>query len=174
MTADDGVTDLTEPAPTRRDDTVRSAHAPQPLAMQGLVNRLARGLSRLPLVSRLVGRALVVLYVVGRKSGKVYTIPMAYLEHEGALLLGSGFAWGKNLRTGDTINIRYKGRRRLADVRVLSDKVSVMEHYAIIARRNPGFARLNHIGLDRNRQPSTDDLQAAWAAGARVFLLTVH
>lgn len=169
-----GMTDPIRPKPARREDSVRSAHAPRPLALQPLVNRLARGLLRLPLVSRVVGRALVVLYVVGRKSGKVYTIPMAYLEHEGALLLGSGFAWGKNLRTGDTMNIQYKGRPRMADVRVLTDEASVMKHYAIIARRNPGFAKLNRIGFDEDHQPSTDDLQAAWAAGARVFLLTVH
>src|SRR3954447_16546489 len=122
MTTDDGVTDPAGPARGRAEETARSQHAPQPLAAQGLVNQLARGLLRLPLVSRWVGRALVVLYVVGRKSGKVYTIPMAYLEHDGALLLGSGFPWGKNLRTGDTISVRYKGLRRLADVRVLSDE----------------------------------------------------
>ena len=99
---------------------------------------------------------------------------MAYLEHDGALLLGSGFPWGKNLRTGDTISVRYKGRRRMADVRVLSDEASVMEHYAIIARRNPGFAKLNRIGFDHDHQPSTGDLRAAGAAGARVFLLTMR
>jgi len=50
----------------------------------------------------------------------------------------------------------------------------VMEHYAIITRRNPGFAKLNRIGFDQDQQPSTGDLRAAWAAGARVFLLTVR
>lgn len=144
------------------------------MRLQALVNRLARGLLRVPLTSQLVGQGLVTLYVVGRKSGKVYPIPMAYLEHQGALLLGSGFAWGRNLRTGETIDIRYKGQRRVADVRVLTDEPSVMEHYAIIARRNPNFAKFNRIGLDDKRNPRTDDLRAAWAAGARVFLLTLR
>jgi deazaflavin-dependent oxidoreductase (nitroreductase family) len=142
--------------------------------LQGVVNRIARGLMRVPLLSRLVGNGLIVLYVVGRRSGKRYTVPMAYLRHEGALLLGSGFAWGKNLRTDDALEVRFKGRRRVADVRVLTDETSVVEHYAVIARRNPGFARFNKIGFLENGDPDPDDLHTAWATGARVFLLTLR
>ena len=154
--------------------TDRPARGPQPLRLQGLVNRLVRGLLRAPPTARLVGKWLVTLYVVGRRSGKIYPVPMTYLEHQGALLLGSGFAWGRNLRTGDTIDVRFRGRRRVADVRVLTDEPSVMEHYAIIARHNPRFADFNRIGFDDDGSPRTDDLRAAWAAGARVFLLTLR
>jgi deazaflavin-dependent oxidoreductase (nitroreductase family) len=146
----------------------------QALALQGVVNRIARGLLRVPLLSRAVGNGLITLYVVGRKSGKRYTVPMAYLRHEGALLLGSGFAWGRNLRTGEPVEVRFKGRRRTADVRVLTDEAGVTEHYAVIARRNPGFARFNKIGFDEAGEPDPRDLHAAWAAGARVFLLTLR
>ncbi|WP_207223614.1 hypothetical protein [Pseudonocardia sediminis] len=111
---------------------------------------------------------------MGRKSGKRYTIPMAYLPYEGVLLLGSGFAWGKNLRTGEPLEVRYKGRRRVTDVRVLTDEAAVTEHYAVIARNNPGFAKINKIGRDEDGTPNPDDLRAAWAAGARVFLLTLR
>jgi len=38
------------------------------LAAQDLVNRIVRGLLRTPLLSRLAGRRLVTLYIVGRKS----------------------------------------------------------------------------------------------------------
>ncbi len=141
---------------------------------QHVVNRMVRGLLRVPLVSRVVGRALILLYVVGRKTGKHYTVPMAYTPHEGALLLGSGFAWGKNLRTGERLEVRFKGKRRLADVRVLTDEEGVTAHYAVIARRNPNFARFNKIGLDAQGNPDPDDLRAAWAGGARVFLLTLR
>jgi deazaflavin-dependent oxidoreductase (nitroreductase family) len=151
-----------------------NAGAPKPLALQGLVNRLTRGLLRVPLVCRLVGRRLLVLYVVGRKTRNVYPIPIAYLEHEGALLLGTGFAWGRNLRTGEPVDVRYKGRRRVADVVVLTDEGPVTEHYAIAARRNPAFAKFNRIGRDPDGTPRADDLHAAWAAGARVFLLTLR
>lgn len=143
-------------------------------AFQGVLNRIVRGLMRTPLVSRVVGKGLITLYVVGRKSGKCYTVPMAYVRHEGALLLGSGFAWGKNLRTGESVEVRYKGKRRVADVRVLTEEADVTEHYAVIVRQNPGFARINKIAVDEAGTPNPDDLRSAWAAGARVFLLTLR
>jgi hypothetical protein len=87
----------------------------QTLRFQGLANAIVRGLSRVPLLSRVVGERLITLYVVGRKSGKRYTVPVAYTRHEGALLIGSPFGWGRNLRTGQPIEVRYKGRRRTAE-----------------------------------------------------------
>lgn len=155
-------------------DRESAGGGPRRLAVQGAANRLARGLLRTPLLSRLAGRGLVTLYVVGRKSGRRYTVPMAYVPHDGVLLLGSGFAWGRNLRTGEPLEVRYKGRRRVADVRVLTDEEGVTEHYAVIARRNPGFARINGLGIGRDGVPDPDDLRSAWAAGARVFLLTLR
>jgi hypothetical protein len=80
----------------------------KPLALQGVVNRIARVLLRMPLLSRVAGSGLITLYVVGRRSGKRYTVPMAYLRHDGALLLRSGFAWGKNLRTGEPVEVRLR------------------------------------------------------------------
>ncbi len=89
----------------------------QTLPAQALVNRVMRGLLRAPLLSRLVGRRLVTLYVVGRKSGRRYTVPVAYTPDQGDLLIGTPFGWGRNLRTGEPVTIRLRGRRRVADVR---------------------------------------------------------
>lgn len=146
----------------------------QTMAFQGLVNRLVRGLLRAPLLSRGAGRQLITLYVVGRKSGKRYSVPVAYTLHEGVLLIGSPFAWGRNLRTGEPVEVRFKGRRRLADVRVLTDEAAVVEDYAVMARANRNFARFNKIGFDRHGDPQPSDLHLAWAAGARAFRLTLR
>jgi deazaflavin-dependent oxidoreductase (nitroreductase family) len=170
--ADDSVEPRREQPLTGSGGATGNGVKPRPF--QGVVNGVARGLLRIPLLSRVVGNGLIILYVVGRRTGKRYTVPMAYLRHEGALLLGSGFAWGKNLRTGDAVEVRFKGKRRTADVRVLTDEASVVEHYAVIARRNPGFAKFNNIGFVEGGDPDPDDLRAAWASGARVFLLTLR
>ena len=63
---------------------------------------------------------------------------------------------------------------QLADVRVYTDKAGVTELYAIMARDNHSFARFNKIGLDQDGNPDPDDLQLAWAAGARAFQLTLR
>jgi deazaflavin-dependent oxidoreductase (nitroreductase family) len=152
----------------------KNAGRAETMAFQGVANRLVRGLLRTPLVSRGIGRYLITLYVVGRKSGKHYTVPVAYTRHEGALLIGSPFAWGKNLRTGEPVEVRFKGRRRLADVEVMTDEAAVVELYAVMARDNANFARFNKIGFDRNGNPDRSDLHLAWAAGARAFRLTLR
>jgi hypothetical protein len=70
--------------------------------------------------------------------------------------------------------VRYKGKRRQADVEVFTDEEGVVEQYEIIARDNHQFAEFNKIGLDQDGNPSRADLQLAWEAGARAFRLTLR
>ena len=144
----------------------------QLLAMQGVANGVVRGLLRAPVLSRFAGERLVTLYVTGRKSGKQFTIPVAYTKQGKDLLIGTPFGWGRNLRTGEPVTIRLKGRVRQADVRVLSDETEVVDAYGTMARDNKTFANFNKIRLDASSNPNPDDLHAVWRAGARAFRLT--
>ena len=143
------------------------------MALQELVNRIVRGLLRTPLLRRLAGSRLVTLYIVGRKSGRRYTVPVAYTRHEGDLLIGTPFGWGRNLRTGEPVTIRLKGRRRLADVRVLRRRGGRS------STRTPSWRATTTPSPSSTRSASTPagnpdpaDLRLAWAAGARAFRLT--
>ena len=146
----------------------------QTLALQGVANWIVRGLLRAPLLSRTIGKHLITLYVVGRKSGKRYTIPVAYTLHEGTLLIGTPFGWGRNLCTGVPVEVRFKGRRRVADVLVRADEDAVVEDYAVMASDNRNFASFNKIGFDEYGNPDPADLRLAWAAGAKAFRLTLR
>jgi hypothetical protein len=119
-----------------------------------------------------MGSRLVTLYIVGRKSGRRYTIPVAYTRDKGDLLIGTPFGWGRNLRTGEPIEILLKGRRRQADVRAFTDEADVVGLYATMCRDNKQFAKFNKIGFDASGKPEPDDLHMAWMAGARAFRLT--
>ena len=154
-----------QPAPGARAQT---------LAWQGLANRIVRALLRTPLVCRLAGNRLITVYAVGRKSGRHYTIPVAYTRHDGSLLIGTPFAWGRNLRTGEPVDIRLRGKRRPTEVQVLTDEADVAELYAIMARDNHSFAKFNKIGFGPAGTPDPADLRLAWAAGARAIRLTPH
>ncbi len=142
------------------------------LAVQGLVNRIVRGLLRTPGVSSGIGRRLVTLYITGRKSGRRYVVPVAYTRQGSELLIGTPFGWGRNLRTGEPLPIRLKGRRRQADVIVLASEPEVTAAYAVMCRDNRNFASFNKIGFDGDGNPKPEDLHRAWAAGARAFRLT--
>ena len=137
------------------------------LAFQGAANRVVRALLRTPLLARVVGTRLLTVYVVGRKTGKRYAVPIAYSRHEGVLLFGTEFRWARNLRTGEPVEIRLKGRRRTVDVTVTTDETGVVADYRILARDNHQFARFNRIALDAAGEPDAGDLHRCWAAGAR-------
>ncbi len=146
----------------------------QTLTAQSAVNRLIRGMLRTPLVCRLLGRRLITVYLVGRKTGRRFAIPVAYTRHERALLFGTQFGWGHNLRTGESVEIRLLGKRRAAVVEVITDEAGVVGGYAIICRDNHGFARFNRVRIDDTGEPDPHDLHLAWAAGARMFRLTAQ
>jgi len=144
------------------------------MALQGATNVVMRGLLSTPGISSGIGRYLITLYVVGRKSGRRYTLPVAYTQHEGALLIGTPFGWGKNLRTGEPLEVRYKGKRRTADVEVVKDESGVIAHYDVMCRDNRNFAKFNKVRLDKDGTPNAEDLRAAWQAGVRGFKLTLQ
>ncbi len=147
-------------------------HRAHTLAFQGAANRVVRTLLRTPLLARLVGARLLTVYVVGRKSGTRYAVPVAYSRQEGVLLFGTEFRWARNLRTGEPVEIRLAGRRRMADVTVTTDEAGVVADYGFLARDNHQFARFNRIALDAVGEPDPADLRRCWAAGARSVRLT--
>lgn len=144
----------------------------QTIALQDVVNVVMRGLLRTPLLSAAVGKRLVTLYIVGRTSGARYTIPVAYTHDDGDLLMGTPFKWGRNLRTGEPVEIRLKGRLRQADVVVYTGEAEVTRAYTTMCRDNRQFAKLNKVGFDAAGNPDPEDLHLAWMAGARAFRLT--
>ncbi len=142
------------------------------MAGQGITNRVVRGLLRTPGLNRAVGGRLVTLYVTGRKSGRQYTVPVAYTRQDGDLLIGTPFGWGRNLRTGEPVKILLQGRRRLADVEAFTDEPGVTRLYAIMCKDNKAFANFNKVSIGTDGEPAPADLHAAWAAGARAFRLS--
>lgn len=149
-----------------------TATRPSTGRMQGTTNKIVRGMLATPGISSGIGKVLMTVYVVGRKTGKRYTVPVAYTTHEGKFLIGTGFGWAKNLRTGEPVDVRYKGKRITCDVEAFTGEEDVTRLYAVICRGNKNFAGFNQIGSGADGEPDPGDLRAAWLGGARAFLLT--
>jgi hypothetical protein len=139
---------------------------------QKWINLVVRALLRTPGLCRIIGQRLVTVYVIGRSSGRRYIIPVAYLRDGADLLIGTSFAWGRNLRTGDTVTIRHRGKLVRASVRVSTNEAEVVTEYATMAKANPTFAHLSGISIDDDGEPDPNDLKLAWAGGARAARLT--
>lgn len=151
---------------------VGSGSHPRTLPGQRLLNLVVRALLRTPGLGRALGSRLVTVYVVGRKSKRRYAVPVAYLSEGDDLLIGSSFAWVRNLRTGEPVAIRLRGRVRWADVQTYTREPDVVAAYAHMARVNPAFARFNRIRADEGGEPDRRDLELVWLGGARAVRLT--
>ncbi|MGK8505552.1 nitroreductase/quinone reductase family protein [Nocardia asiatica] len=142
---------------------------------QAMMNRLVRTLLRVPGLSGVVGKRLMILHVVGRKSGATYDVPLAYTRHGEALLIGTALRpWVKNLRAGDPVRASFGGAPRTFDPVVHTSEADVLRLYEIIARDNKQNAEFNGIGFTADGSPSKADIYQTWQQGGVVVELTPH
>ena len=138
-------------------------------AVQRVGNAVVLALLRSPLHRLLSGRLLAIT-VVGR-TGRRYTIPVGYAEHDAALLIGTAGTWYRNLRPGAPVDVRLRGRRRRYDPEVIRDESRAADLYRVILGRNPVHGRFAHIRIAPDGGPDPDDLRRALADGVAVVRL---
>ncbi|HKP88609.1 MAG TPA: nitroreductase/quinone reductase family protein [Thermoleophilaceae bacterium] len=87
-------------------------------------NRAVRGILRSPLHG-LLSRRLALIAVTGRRSGRVYTIPVGYSRDGDLVTIGVGWpdrkVWWRNLRDGAPVRIRLRGVDRSGQARAHGD-----------------------------------------------------
>ncbi|WP_431968669.1 hypothetical protein [Nocardia sp. bgisy134] len=139
---------------------------------QAVVNRVIRSLLRVPVLSGVVGKRLMTLHVVGRTSGKIYEVPVAYTRHGSALLVGTVLRpWVKNLRTGTSVTLTRGGAPERFDPVVHTGEEEVMRLFEIIAKDNKTNASFSGIGFDADGSPNKADIYQTWRQGGVVVEL---
>lgn len=134
---------------------------PPPTSLLKVVNPVLRTLLRSPL-HRVVSTGLMLLHVKGRKSGRVYVVPVGRHVYEGQLVASAGGAWRRNLVGGADLEVTLEGRRRPAYGELIDDPGAVAEIFeGLLAQMGP--KRANRLGLKLNvdRMPTTAELRAA-------------
>ena len=77
----------------------------------------------------LLSRRLLIITVTGRKTGRRYSNPVGYAQHDGALLVGSVADWRRNLCPGELVPVRLRGADVLAEAEVITDEERAAEFY---------------------------------------------
>jgi hypothetical protein len=85
-----------------------------------VINVPMRLLLRLPFATPLRGQ-LMLLSFTGRRTGKAYQQPVSYVPDGDTLLTPGGGKWKLNLREGQPIQVRLRGRDVLARPEFISD-----------------------------------------------------
>ncbi|MGB1939590.1 MAG: hypothetical protein ACPHRE_08265 [Pseudomonadales bacterium] len=112
----------------------------------------------------LVSFQLILLEVVGRRSGKIYKIPVSYASdsEEWVCLTLASNLWWRNLEPAKVLTVHHRGRQRSADVRVESENVDRIEReMAGLIAHNPLDAPFAGVRLNWRFQPNSEDLALA-------------
>jgi hypothetical protein len=143
-----------------------------PTLMVKVVNPVLRALLGSPLHG-IASKGLMVLHVTGRRTGRVYDVPVGRHELDGQLLTFGGGAWRVNLRGGADLEVTIDGHRRRAHAVLEEDPDRVAEIFDRLLR-GLGPRRANRVGLKVNvdRQPTLEEIRAG-TAGRAIVLLTL-
>lgn len=134
------------------------------------MNGVMRLMLRSPLHRMMSGRLLVITYT-GRRTGRRYSTPVAYVPEGDALLLAGGAPWWRNVKPGSTVTVRLRGRDREASVERLEDQESVERALAFVLPRNPILGRFMQLKPGPDGTVSPDHIAAARARGLAISRL---
>jgi deazaflavin-dependent oxidoreductase (nitroreductase family) len=118
-----------------------------------IVNVPMRFILGLPVPTPL-GRNLMLAFIVGRKTGRMYRQPLSYVRDGDALLTPGGGAWKLNLVGGARVRIRLRGKDISATPELVSDVDEVRSLLATMAAGNPAAGRM--VGIQRGPDGSFD------------------
>lgn len=126
-------------------------------------NPLIAWLLRSPLHG-LVSRNMMLVQYTGRKSGKLYAVPVNYVVDRYGCLVAISYrerTWWRGLHNA-MVTLRLRGRDLPARAEVLTDDENVAEAVLAAVQVNPSYQRFLDIGLDSAGQPlKADALRAA-------------
>jgi hypothetical protein len=94
-----------------------------------------------------LGRNLMLAFIIGRKSGRIYRQPVSYVRDGEVLLTPGGGKWKLNLVSGTPVRIRLRGKDISATPELVSDVDEVGGLLQTMAAGNPAAARF--VGIRR-------------------------
>ncbi len=115
-----------------------------------------------------LSRRLMLARLTGRKTGKVYRQPLSYVQQGSTLLTPGGGRWKLNLREGQPVPIRLRGRDVLARPELIGDPDQVERLLAVMAAANPRVSTF--VGIPKGPDGHLDRtrLQTAVRYGFRI------
>jgi F420H(2)-dependent quinone reductase len=99
------------------------------------VNVPMRVILGLPFATPL-SRQLMLLYLTGRKTGKSYVQPVSFVEDSQTMLTPGGGRWKLNLRDGECVRARLRGREVRLRPELVKDAAEVDRLLRLMASKN--------------------------------------
>src|SRR5215467_14427065 len=132
-----------------------------------LINVPMRILLWLPFPTPLSG-SLMLVSLTGRKTGKPYEQPVSYVRDGDTLLTPGGGKWKLNLREGQPVRIRLRGRKVLARPELIEDAIEVERLLRLMMAANPRVTAFVPV-LGADGQIDRSKVEAAVRYGFRII-----
>ena len=115
-----------------------------------------------------LGRSLMLAFIRGRKTGKLYRQPISYVRDGDTLLTPGGGKWKLNLKPDVPVRIRLRGQDVMAAPELVSDAAEIDRLLSTITTGNPRAAAFIGIARDANGHFDRAELERAIHYGFRI------
>lgn len=122
------------------------------------LNELMILMLKTPGIQRLVGKSTALVTFTGRKSGRLYTYPLSYVEMDERIIVAGHRTrkWWRNLETDPKVQVRLAGQVRNGFATVMIDPNDALPDYIAYLEAQPMVARITEIPLDENGRADHD------------------
>jgi deazaflavin-dependent oxidoreductase (nitroreductase family) len=121
-----------------------------------------------PLHRLMSGRYLLLTFK-GRKSGRSYTTPVAYVQRGDAVILTTDSPWWSNLVAGAPVNVRLKGKMRSGTAHPVAKRDDAAEGLAALVEAIPWYGKFAGVRRDEHGRANRADVGRA-IDGGRVLI----
>ena len=139
------------------------------MAQPRLINLGVRALLRTPVMHRVGSSYVMLLSFSGRKTGRVYTVPVGYFRDGGIVLTTNDDRWWRNLIDPAPVTMLLQRRQYSGMGQAITDLDPVVEGMAALVAGCPRYGKWLKVGSTVDGHPSRDDL-AREVRNGRVLL----
>jgi deazaflavin-dependent oxidoreductase (nitroreductase family) len=113
-------------------------------------------------VHGMVSKNILLITFTGRKTGRTFSTPVSYSQHDGQVYAFTHAAWWKNLQVGTPVTLRIQGRDLQGRAEpVAEDKQAVAAGLMAHLRKVPSDARYYGVTFDDARNPRAEEVEQA-------------
>ena len=109
----------------------------------------------------LISSSTMLMTFKGRKSGRIYSTPVNYLEIGDALYTISSRdrVWWRNMREGARVDLRLRGAEVRADAIAIEERGQVEEELSIFLKAAPKRAKYFSVRMSPSGVPEEEDVE---------------
>ena len=123
------------------------------------MNNLMTFMLRSPLHG-MMSKFIMLISFRGRKSGKLYTIPVGYMQQGKTVTLFTDHNWWKNLRNNATVTLHIQGKDYQGTTEAIHNQPDIIAPaLAEFVQKNSRAAQAYGITLNAAKQPDPESVQ---------------